>query len=577
MVIPILFVGSITVLLNGFPIQAYQDFLDSYLGGGLRSIILTVQRTTVGVLAVYITIALNYSYLSRTEKGPGTVSGLGSLLSCLTGFFILVGFFSGEPDLSLLSGQGVFSALVAGITGPALYRRFESAFVSRKIVFADGADSVFNASLQVILPFLSVTLIFSVANHLITTCLSVVSVQYLFTEAVNSIFIRMQRSYSSGLLFTTLTSILWWFGVHGNNVLNQVAEDMFTVIIPGEVVSKSFIDTFVNMGGTGCTIGLLFAMMVFGKRSSTKKLSGMALLPGVFNIGELLVFGFPVIYNPVMAAPFILAPILCFSNAFILTKAGFLPYVTTSVVWTTPALMSGFIATGSVRGILVQLMNILISTACYAPFVVWYEKRSLDEFSSEMDGLIRILKESEESGEEDILTECEGNAGRLARLLATDLEGSLSDSSPDRKNTRAENPLLVECEKQYNGEGKCTGTNAFFRWAHIRHGEVYPPLVLRIAEESGDLYRLETYVIEKAVQISGDLKDPDGQRYVMKVSVSASTVKDKRFIPFARMIADHNKLRAGDICLMIREEKGAEDLAELTGVKRNLKSLGYSI
>ena len=59
MVIPILFVGSITVMLNGFPFQGYQDFLDSFLGGALRSVIQTIQFTTVGILAVYLTIAIN--------------------------------------------------------------------------------------------------------------------------------------------------------------------------------------------------------------------------------------------------------------------------------------------------------------------------------------------------------------------------------------------------------------------------------------------------------------------------------------------------------------------------------------
>ncbi|MBR6380662.1 MAG: hypothetical protein IKS07_03165, partial [Lachnospiraceae bacterium] len=101
MVIPVLFIGSITVLLNGFPVQQYQDFLNSFLGGALRSIIITVQYGTVGILAVYITAALNFSYLKQTGTGQRLVFEFGSLLGCLTGFFILVGFFSGDPDLSL--------------------------------------------------------------------------------------------------------------------------------------------------------------------------------------------------------------------------------------------------------------------------------------------------------------------------------------------------------------------------------------------------------------------------------------------------------------------------------------------
>ena len=101
--------------------------------------------------------------------------------------------------------------------------------------------------------------------------------------------------------------------------------------------------------------------------------------------------------------------------------------------------MSGYIATGSVKGILVQLLNILISAAQYAPFVVISEKRSKASFSSEMKELVDILKASEETAQEVILTECEGSAGRFAKHLTVELEtamkayktGAFKDRIPD--------------------------------------------------------------------------------------------------------------------------------------------------
>ncbi|MCR4597067.1 MAG: PTS transporter subunit EIIC, partial [Lachnospiraceae bacterium] len=342
MVLPILFIGSMTVMLNSFPFQPYQNFLDTFLGGALRNIIQTVQGTTVGILAIYLTISISLSYMNQTEEGTRPVYRFGSILSCLTGFTIILGIIW-DRDISLLSGQGVFSSVLAGVVGSVLFRKFEAYFRSRKMAFVDGADSEFNAALHIILPFLCVTLCFAAANYIITVCFDVPSIQHLFMKGVDAIFLKMQRSYASGLLFTSLTSIMWWFGIHGNNVLDQVAVDMFTEIIPDQVVSKAFIDTFVNMGGTGCTIGLLLAMIIFGKRNSTKKLSGMAFLPALVNISELLVFGFPVIYNPAMAIPFLLSPILCYSGAFLMTRIGFLPMVETTVEWTTPALISGYL------------------------------------------------------------------------------------------------------------------------------------------------------------------------------------------------------------------------------------------
>ncbi|MBO4900662.1 MAG: PTS sugar transporter subunit IIC/EAL domain-containing protein [Lachnospiraceae bacterium] len=575
MVLPILFIGSITVMLNGFPVQAFQDFLDNFLGGALRNIIQTLQVTTVGILAIYLTIALNLSYLNQTEEGFRLVYRFGSLLSCMTGFTIILGIFW-DRDLSLLSGPGVFSAMVAGVVGSALFRRFEAYFSSRKMVFVDGADSEFNAALHVILPYLCVTLCFAVANYLITVCFDVPSIQHLFMKAVDAIFLKMHRSYSSGLLFTSLTSIMWWFGIHGNNVLYQVATDMFTEIVPGEIVSKSFMDTFVNMGGTGCVIGLLIAMIIFGKRSSTKKLSGMAFLPAVVNISELLVFGFPVIYNPMLAIPFLVSPILCYTNAFLMTKIGFLPMVETTVEWTTPALISGYLATGSARGVMVQFVNILISVACYAPFVIMYEKRSLNESSKAMDDLVAILKKCEETTEEVTLTDYEGNVGRLAKNLASDLADSLDLCKPDGSLENVDSPLIIKYQPQFNNTGQCIGAEALLRWSHIRHGFVYPPLVVKIAKERDELFRLETYIIERAVRDSESFRLRFGSKFKLSVNVTVSTLFDERFIPFIQMIADRYKLKTGNICLEITEETELVTTEETGALMNKIRAFGYT-
>ena len=576
MLIPLLFIGSISVMLNSFPIPAYQSFLDTFLGGFLRDIINIIQMTTVGVLAIYMTIALNISYFTRIEEGQRPASHLVSMIGCLTGFFILVGYFNGEPDFSLLSGQGIFSALLAGIIGSVLFRRFEHLMRSGKTIFVDGADSVFNASIQVMLPFFLVIFCFALINYLITICFQVQSVQHLFMQLMDALFLSMHRSYFSGLLFLILASTMWCFGIHGNNVLNQVATDLFIEIIPGEIVSKSFLDTFVNIGGTGCVIGLLLAMMVFGKRSSTKKLSHMALLPNIFNISELLVFGFPIIYNPLMAIPFILTPVLCYTNAFLLTKIGFLPQVTTTVTWTTPALLSGYLATGSVKGIWVQLINIAISVACYAPFVLMYEKKSINEYSTAMDELIGILKKCEETTEEIVLTECEGNVGRLAKLLAADLDASLSASSADSDTQKTESPLLIKYQPQFDNLGHCIGAESLLRWNHTRFGIVYPPLVVHLAKESGNLYELETYIIERSIRDSEGFRKRFGEKFKLSVNVTVTTLYDKRFVGFVKKMADRYQLKPGNICIEITEETELVTTEETGALIKEIRSFGYT-
>ena len=574
MVIPILFIGSFTVLLTSLPSMTYQNFMSSFMDGALMIIVVMIQKSTVGCLAIYITVALNFSYMKRHEQTSRPVYHFGSLLGCLTGFSILVGLFSGEPDFTLLSGQGVFSALVAGIAGSVLFRKFDSYFNTRKTIYVDGADSEFNSALHMILPCLCVTLTFAVVNYLVNVIFGVQSLQHLFMNVMDAVFMKMHRSYSSGLLFTTLASIMWWFGIHGNNVLNQVAEDMFVTIIPGEIVSKSFIDVYVNMGGTGCTIGLLIAMMIFGKRNSTKKLSRMAVVPGIFNIGELMVFGFPIIYNPPMIIPFVLAPVFCFTNAYIMTKVGFVPTVDTSVVWTIPPLFSGYLATGSYRAVLLQIVNIIISVVCYAPFVVISERKSLDEFSSAVNTLVLMLKKKEETGEEVILTECEGNVGRIAKTLAMDLETSLGASAPGSEAV-TENPLMIYYQPQYDNDGVCIGAESLLRWKHKQCGIVYPPLVVQIAKESGNIYKFETNIIERAIMDSESLRKRFGDKFKLSVNVTVPTLTDKRFISFLQTMAVRYKLKTGNICLEITEETELVNSKEIGDLIREIRSFGY--
>ena len=576
MVIPVLFIGSVSVLLSGFPLQAYQDFLDCFLGGAPRKIIITVLYSTSGILAIHLTVALNISFMNQNGERHSPAFRLGSLLSCLTGYVILVGFFSGEPDFSLLSGQGVFSALLAGIFGSILFKRFAKAFKTPKMILVEGADSEFNASLHMILLYLSVTLCFAAFNYLITVCFQVQSVQHLFMKIMDAIFLRMQRSYLSGLLFVSLASVLWWFGIHGNNVLDKIAVSMFTTIIPGQIVSKTFIDIFVNMGGTGCTIGLLIALFIFGRTSSTKKLSKMALFPCIFNISEMLTFGFPVMYNPLMALPFILAPMLCYSNAYILTITGFLPEVASEVVWTVPALFSGYLATGSARAVIVQLLNILISTACYAPFVIICEKRASNQFSNALEGLVSILKKCEETTEDIVLTECEGNAGRLAKRLAVDLDEALTKSSPDKDLDGAESPLIIKYQPQFDNTGKCIGAEALLRWEHVQFGTVYPPLVVKVAKESGILYNLETYIIEKAILESAAFRKCYGESFKLSVNTTVTTLYDRKFPSFLQSMVDRYRLKAGNICIEITEETELVTTEETGELIKRIRALGYT-
>ncbi|WP_296323194.1 EAL domain-containing protein [uncultured Treponema sp.] len=574
MVLPVLLIGSFSVLLVYFPIPAYQKFISTFWGGAIQNLLFMVQLSTLGLLPVYMTASINLSFTALTEDGQRLSERVSSLLSALTCFFISTGVFSSGFNILDLSSQGLFSSLLAGVFASVLYQKFELLFKKRMGLFIEGADSAFTSALGLMLPYLCTVLVFLFANFLITVIFGVSGIQDLFIKAVTLLFSKMHRSYASGFLFILLSTALWGIGIHGNKVLDSVAVGMFSDIIPGETVSKTFIDTFSFMGGTGTTLGLVIALFIFARTSNSKKLARLALAPSLFNIGELVVFGFPVIFNPYLIVPFIIAPEVCYSFTYFFTKIGFLPQVVGEVNWTTPIFLSGFLATGSVRAIFVQVLNIAVSVAIYTPFLILYEKKFVNRLSNSMDSLVKILKHSEETTEPVTLTECEGNEGRLAKHLANDLEESMKMGFVETP-ALGESSLLMKYQPQFDNHGKCIGAESLLRWNHAQYGIVYPPLVVHLAKESGRLFDLEMAIIEKSVKDSVELKKVFGETFKLSVNITVSSLNDKRLLPFLKSLTEKYPFKQGSVCIEITEETALETTEQTSALMNSIKEMGF--
>lgn len=295
----------------------------------------------------------------------------------------------------------------------------------------------------------------------------------------------------------------------------------------------------------------------------------------MFNISELMVFGFPVICNPYLLAPFVIVPEICYSFTYLMAKINFLPPVINEVNWTTPIFLSGYLATGSVKAIFVQLFNLVISVAIYTPFLKLYEKRYIGKLSNSMDSLVKILKRSEETTEPVVLTECEGNEGQLAKHLVSDLETSLASGFQETAALN-ESSLLMKYQPQFDNNGKCIGAESLLRWNHSKYGIVYPPLVVHIAKESAHLYELETLIIEKSVKDSIELKKVFGDDFKLSVNITVSTLNDSRLLPFLKEICQKYPFKPGSVCIEITEETALETTKETAELMNQIKALGFT-
>lgn len=107
--------------------------------------------------------------------------------------------------------------------------------------------------------------------------------------------------------------------------------------------------------------------MFCARKSHNRKLARVALPSALFNISEIAVFGLPVIFNTTMLIPFVAAPLVMTLTSTLAMELGLVPLVTKSVGWTVPVLASGYQATGSVAGSILQLVNVFIGMLIYIP------------------------------------------------------------------------------------------------------------------------------------------------------------------------------------------------------------------
>ena len=136
-----------------------------------------------------------------------------------------------------------------------------------------------------------------------------------------------------------------------------------------------FLQMCGEFGGSGVTIGLVIAIIIFGKREDNKAIASLSLVPGLFNINETVTFGIPMVLNPILGIPFVFACLVTILVGYVLTVIGFCPVACLTVPWTTPPIVFGFLATGAnVMGAVTQAILIVVSTVIYTPFLIAYEK-----------------------------------------------------------------------------------------------------------------------------------------------------------------------------------------------------------
>lgn len=574
MIIPILMIGSFALVFNNLPIEGYRLFISSIAGGALVDFFVFVNQGTFGLLSIYMVFCLSLSFARENSYQVRFIYGVP--LTALACFAILSGIGTDGFDISFFGSRGVFTAIFSALISSALYVQISKLLGrGKRRLWAEGVDVEFSNVFSVIMPMTIVTIIFAIFNLILVDLFDVSGLQELFIRSADAIFLGIDSGFFAGLLYVFLLGLLWFFGVHGSDVLETVSQNLFVPVaaenaaniaagLPAtEIVSKSFLDVFIFMGGCGTSIALLLALILFSKRRANRSLGRMAAIPVLFNINELLLFGLPVILNPLFIIPFIFTPVISYLLAYGATALGLVPIVATEIHWTTPIILGGWTATGSFAGAVLQVITIVCGVLIYRPFVKRYDAYIIKNSIRRVDKLVEALKEAEENNHPIVLTQMRDARGALAKLLAADLQNAL-----------VKKELVMFYQPQYDHTDTCVGVEALLRWKHHQVGYIYPPLIIKLADEADIMEELEKHIITLVAEDTDRLKEIAGEDVKISVNVSGKTIQSETFVNFLEELIESGKVKRGGLWLEITEQ-----MAFLTShseeVFQRIRNLGY--
>ena len=554
-IIPVLIIGAFALVFQTFPVQHYQTFINNFLGGFLLRLFEIIYSATFGVLSIYMTYSISRSYVHlKSEISSDIVNG-GAVVTSLISFFILSGSYLDIFSTEQMGPKSMFLAILTALLASSAYIKiYDILRRHRKNLFLTGGDQEFNRMIATLFPIMIVSTLFALFNTLIIRVSGVDSCRSLLINSLNNLFSYGSNGFSKGFAFVLLSSLLWFFGIHGSDTLEGVMQTYFTPglainqeavasgNIPDVILTKGFFDCFVLMGGCGATICLLISILVFSRNRTSKGLGLAATFPMLFNINEMMVFGLPVILNPIMFIPFITVPLVSYSISYLAISLGIVPIITYEVAWTTPIILGGYCATGTIAGSLLQLTNVAIGVLIYTPFIKILDRQAEESAKDNYEEFISYFKKNEGLLQSIRIAELGNIYGDYAKDLCNDIRYSL------------ENDVVLAYQPQYNYNNECIGVEALLRYEHPIIGMIYPPLVIKLAEDGGFLLDLEEKVLKKALEDRPKLLEKFGKDIKLSVNVTGKTVVDNRYTQFCAKINSGSLFEGQNICIEVTEQ-----------------------
>lgn len=397
--LPFIMVGSVFLLLASFPVPAVADWMNRT---GLTHFWNQAYGASFGIVAIFAVVGIAYTWSKNEHVDP-----LPAGMTAFVGFLIIMNpttpvmdgsktvisaakaptLLTGFIDRTWLGGQGMIAAIIIGMITGWIY----SWFIKKKITIKlpDQVPPAVAGSFVALIPAAVLTCLWLAVYAGFDKLAGTTMTEWIY-HTIQTPLQGLSDSFGGILVMTILVPFFWFFGVHGSTLVGGIVGPILSANAlqnaeifkkygyvdaahGGHIVIQGLFDQFSTVTGAGMTLGLVVFMTFFAKSQQMKGIGKLALIPGIFNINEPVLFGVPLVLNPVLALPFFLMPPLSAGSTYLLIKAGILPYLNgVQVPWTTPPVISGFLI-GGWKVAVWQAIILIISFFIYLPFARKYD------------------------------------------------------------------------------------------------------------------------------------------------------------------------------------------------------------
>ncbi|MFV0447124.1 MAG: PTS sugar transporter subunit IIC [Vibrio sp.] len=358
--------------------RAWLDFSASY-----RDELMLPFNLSMGVMTIFISVGIGSS-LARHHNLDAVTTGLLALMAFL---LVAAPLKDGMISMQYFSGQGIFTAIITALYSTELYAYLKRNNVTIKL--PPEVPTGVARSFEILIPVLAIILTLHPLNLFIEA-----QTGMIIPQAIMSLLqplVSASDSLPAVLLAVFVCQILWFAGIHGALIVTGIMNPFWmanlstnqAAMAAGEAIPHIFLqgfwDHYLLIGGVGSTLPLAFLLMR-SKAVHLRTIGKLGSVPGLFNINEPILFGAPIIMNPVFFLPFILVPMFNATLAWFAVDSGLVARVVSLTPWTTPGpIGASWAANWALSPVFMCCVCMLMSAVLYFPFLKAYEKTLLEQ------------------------------------------------------------------------------------------------------------------------------------------------------------------------------------------------------